>query len=277
MLSRLAASVDTVTASVRGYEYADYAQAVYDLLWRDFCDWYLEAIKPTVRENPAQRAVLRAALDTILRLLHPVAPFITEAVFERLRELPAPVVPGLTLGAHHSGLLCLTPWPAADASLRDERAERDFERLRGLITAVREARAQQNVPPKRRVTLHLSSRDLAAAVAAAGGLVETLAGLERATTDPPPPGALSSVVTFEAAEQRLSNLSDAADTGSERSRLSKKVDDLEKSIAALEGRLNNPGYSQRAPPHLVQQTRDQLNSQIAERDAARAALQGLLS
>ncbi len=277
MLSRLAASVDAVTASVRAYEYADYAQAVYDLLWRDFCDWYLEAIKPTVRENPAQRAVLRAALDTILRLLHPVAPFITEAVFERLRELPAAEVSGLSLASHPSGLLCLTPWPAAAESLRDAAAERDFERLRGLITAVREARALQNVPPKRRVTLHLASPDLAAAVAAAGSLVETMAGLERATTDPPPPGALSSVVTFEAAEQRLSNLTDAADTGSERARLSKKVEDLEKSIAALETRLSNPGYAQRAPANLVQQTRDQLNAQIAERNAARAALEGLPS
>ncbi len=278
MLSRLEATVRESTEAIRGYEYSAYAQGVYDLLWRDFCDWYLEAIKPTVRQNAAQKAVLRATLDAILRLLHPICPFITEAIHERLRTIPAAPVHGLTLG--EANLLCLAPWPTAEGSLHNADAEARFERLRSLIGAIREARAQQSIPPKRRITLHLhaGAKDLAGQIQDAAGLVETMAGLERATLDPAPSGEPTSPLTFEAMEHRLGGLFDAASGGdldAEKARLNKKVEDLSKEIAALEGRLNNPGYAQRAPAALVQQTRDQLATKVAERDATSAALKGL--
>src|SRR5690606_25824857 len=159
MLSRLSASVEQIDQSIRGYEFSAYAQTLYDVLWRDFCDWYLEGVKPTVGDDAAQRAVLRATLDTILRVLHPVAPFITETIYERLQDIPSAPVAHLALHDSPSGLLCLAPWPRAAAQLRDEDAERDFERLRSLIEAIRQTRASQGVPPKRQVTLHLNPQD----------------------------------------------------------------------------------------------------------------------
>ncbi|TVQ59408.1 MAG: hypothetical protein EA379_11200 [Phycisphaerales bacterium] len=276
MLSRLRASAETIDSALRNYEFSVYAQTVYDLLWRDFCDWHLEAIKPTVRESAAQRAVLRASLDAILRLLHPIAPFITEAIHERLRTLLAPAVRGLHLP--ESDMLCLAPWPQADESLRDEHAEREFDRLRDLIGVVREARSLQNVPPKRRITLHLDGAgapDLLALAQRERILVETLAGLETIEGTLPGAGVAATALAFEGREHALSNLTDALDTGAERERLEKKMADLDKSIGALESRLNNPGYANRAPPNLVQQTRDQLESAVKERDATRGALERL--
>src|SRR5690606_19798947 len=75
MLSRLTAATGAIDNALRHYQFKDYADAVYDLLWRDFCDWYLESIKPTLATDPNQPAVLRLVLDAILRLMHPVTPF----------------------------------------------------------------------------------------------------------------------------------------------------------------------------------------------------------
>jgi valyl-tRNA synthetase len=275
MLSRLASSVEEINRSIRGYEFSSYAQSLYDLLWRDFCDWYLEGVKPTIGEDAEQRAILRASLDVILRVLHPVAPFITETIYERVRELPRGDIAGLGLHEGDPPLLCVAPWPTVLPGLRDENAEREFERLRTLIESVRQARASQNVPPKRQVTLHLNPQDagLLGLVRMNEEFVRAMCGVKEISIDAP--SGPSSVFTMDAFEHRLGDLVDVADAGAERARLEAKVADLTKSIAALEGRLANPGYAERAPAHLVQQTRDQLAAQIAERDATLEALKGL--
>lgn len=281
MLSRVATTVADVDAALAEYHFAPYATAMYDLLWRDFCDWYLEAIKPTVASSASQRAVLRATLDAILRMLHPIAPYITETIHERVRSLPPTAsIAGLDLAgdpkdaarrasAKWHGMLCREHWPKADASLRDERAESSFERLRQLVTACREVRSQHQVAPKRRVTLHVDAA-LAEEIGAAGGLVETLAGLAEVSTAKPAGAAVT--FSFDSKECFLSDLADQVDAGAERERLTKQIADLDKSIVALEGRLANPGYADRAPKHLVDQTRDQLAKAKTDRDAARAAL-----
>ncbi|MCW5767755.1 MAG: valine--tRNA ligase [Phycisphaeraceae bacterium] len=281
MLSRVAATVADIDQSLASYQYAPYATAMYDLLWRDFCDWYLEAIKPTVASSAPQRAVLRATLDAILRMLHPIAPYITEAVHERVRLLPpTAAIAGLDLtgdakdaarraSAKWAGMLCREIWPRADASLRDERAEVSFERLRQLVTACREVRSQHQVSPKRRVKLHVDAA-LAKEIGAGGGLVETLAGLGEVSTATPAAAAVT--FSFDSKECFLSDLADQVDAGAERERLTKQITDLDKSITALEGRLGNPGYADRAPKHLVDQTRDQLMKAKADREAARANL-----
>ncbi|MBL8875278.1 MAG: valine--tRNA ligase [Phycisphaerae bacterium] len=274
MLSRLATATKEINDSIANFEYSNYAQTMYDLLWRDFCDWYLEAIKPTIASDKAQQAVLRATLDCILRLLHPIMPYVTEAVYEQVRLIPAAHVRGISLGASRKAdLLCTAGWPEVDASLRDEKTEAAFERARALITAIREVRSQHAVQPKRRITLHAPAGLLDADASA---LVQTLAGVE--TITPSAPAANSVAMAFESSQLHLSNLKDAAaagDTTAERERLQKVISDNEKSIATLEGRLNNPGYAQKAPPAMVKQTQDQLAKAKADKDAAAAALAAL--
>jgi valyl-tRNA synthetase len=281
MLSRLATAVNEATTAIEQFEYSNYAQSVYDLLWRDFCDWYLEAIKPTVASDPRQQAVLRASLDTILRLLHPIMPYVTDAIYEQVRLLPAASIDGLTLAAPRKGdLLCTAGWPTAAPSLRDTDAEAALERTRSLVTALREARSQHQVAPKRKVTLHAPAGLLKPDEAA---LVQTLALIETIDTGAQPSGAVA--ITFQGKQFFISNLRDAAAatapgaSGSvndaERERLTKLIADSEKSIATLEGRLNNPGYAQKAPPAMVTQTQQQLAKAKADRDAAKAALTAL--
>lgn len=278
MLSRLHAGVRDVEAALADYEFANYAQSLYDLLWRDFCDWYIEGIKPTVDSSPRQRAVLAHALETIVRLLHPVTPFVTEAIWEHLREIRTDRIEGIELGpSRKGGLLCTAGWPRIAESLRDEAAEREFERLRSLITAIREVRSQHNVHDRRKITLHAPAPPHSAAAVlaminapSAAGLVPTLAGLE-AVTDAPPPAA-HVALRFEGHELFLSNLADAVDAATEKARLEKLVADLRKTIATLSGRLGNAGYMSKAPAKLVEETRSQLDK---AQDELRAALEHL--
>ncbi|MFG0307488.1 MAG: class I tRNA ligase family protein [Phycisphaerales bacterium JB040] len=274
IISRLSATTSAINTALATYQFKDYADALYDLLWRDFCDWYLEAIKPTLAEDPNQPAVLRLVFDAILRLLHPVTPFITEAIHERLATVPAREIDGLEFAgaALAADTLARSGWPTPAPGTRDEVAEAAFDRCRELITVVREVRAKNGVPPKRRITLHASAA-LANDVQRWSPLVETLAGIDSVTTDAPE--GLASAFTFESGEHRLSNLADALDAGAERERLGDQLARLDKDIAGLEGRLNNPGYTEKAPAHLVDQTRAQLEKARADRQTVADALDKL--
>jgi valyl-tRNA synthetase len=282
ILSRLASAVRQIDTLLANYEFADYAEAMYRLLWWDLCDWYLEAVKPTIAQSPAQQAVLAAALRTITRLLHPITPFITEAVHEQLEAAVTAPVAGVTLTPPRTAnLLATAGWPILDIALVDAEAESAFEKLREVVTAVRNVRSEHQVPPKRKITLHVSAQ-AARALAAAPGLVETLAGLDRietlATPAPPAtPRPTGAAVTFRALgeEMLLTNLADAIDAGAERDRLTKHLETLRKSEGALAGRLSNPGYVDKAPAKLVEESKAQL-ARIREDIAATEAKLGAL-
>lgn len=273
MLSRVVHATGAINTAQRNYMFKDYADAIYDLLWRDFCDWYLESIKPTVGSDPNQAAVLRAVLDAILRLMHPITPFITEAIHERLSTIPMREIIGFNFEETKStASLCQSGWPIPDDELRDEVAEDAYGRLVALTTAIREVRASNKVPPKRQVVFHVSG-DLASDVSRWSPLIETLCNLKEVSSDPAPDSSASFV--FEGNEFRVSDLADAVDASVEKDRLTKELEDLSKSIGGLKGRLSNPGYTDKAPEHLVNQTRAELEQKIKDHDSVKAALDKL--
>jgi valyl-tRNA synthetase len=274
MLSRLHATARRVDAALAGYEFSAYAEACYDLLWRDFCDIYLEAVKPTIAQSAAQRGVLRAALETILRLLHPMMPFVTEAIHEHIGRLSIAPINGVELGAvGPSTPLALAPWPVLSDELHDEEAEARFGRVRALIDAINAVRAQHNVMPKRRVKLW-ASENVLGVIGDGAGVVQTLAGLASVSALADASGASESGVSllFEGQSMRLGDLADAVDQGTERERLAKELSEEERKVATLQGRLSNPGYIQRAPAKLVEETQSQLDQAQASRDRLKAAL-----
>jgi len=272
MLSRIAEAGQKIEAAMAEYRFNVYADVVYDLAWNEFCDWYLEAIKPSVRTSAATQAVLRAALGTIIRLIHPICPFITEAIWERLRHYETPHAPGLKRDG--VALLCQASWNEVSPDLRDPNAERVFERLRGLVTAIRDVRAQQQVSPSRALTLHAPG-DVAEELHLVHDEIRTLARLERIDTDAPE--GLSTPFTFEGCELRLSGLRDEKAGGAEeeKARLARQIEDLDQSIGVLEKRLSNPGYVEKAPSHLVEQTRAELDARKSERETVRRSLERL--
>ncbi len=275
MLSRLAAAIDAMDDALSEYHFARCAEIAYDLLWRDFCDWYLESIKPTIATDPQQQAVLRATLDAILRLLHPLIPFVTETIYERLQEIETPPAPGLDLDAPtHDALLCSAPWPRMDATWRSEKAESEFERLQTLVRTIRDVRGQQKVHPRRKITLHVDS-ETATELVQSAEIVAALAGVgEIAGPDVQRPDN-AVALRFSDRELHLSDLTDALDADAERERLEREIGEHEKSLAALDKRLSNPGYTDKAPAHLVEETRSQRAKAAEELAAARNALEAL--
>jgi valyl-tRNA synthetase len=258
MLSRLASSVAQADSCLKTCQFSEYADVMYKLLWWDFCDWYLEAIKPTVDRSPGQQAVLACALQTILRLLHPITPFVTEAIWEHVRELQTAAVAGVKLDRPRiEGLLCTAGWPEIAPHLADTAVEAQFESLRELINLIRNLRSEHQVLPKRKITLHAPS-SVIERLNLAPGLVETMAGLERVMADAPAGDARAVALRFDGQELFASNLADMVDAGAERDRLSKQLEQLRKSEIALAGRLGNPGYADKAPAKLVEESKAQL-------------------
>ncbi len=275
ILSRLARTVRQCDKALAGYAFAEYATACYDFFWRDLCDWYIEAVKPTVAENPTQQRVLAACLDAALRLLHPAMPFVTERLWEALNDAwpDTRSVDGLML--QPSELLVLAHWPEAANVLIDEDAEAEFGRTQEIVGAIREARTRLKVPP--RDTIELSSEEPAAiakSVAENRWIAETLAGFRGREFGPsvrPPEGA--AVVLAGGCKIFLHGL--GGDTSAQRAALEKKRDELAKSVANFEKRLGNKSYVDKAPAHLVQETRDQLaatRQQLADVEAQLEAL-----
>ncbi|MDI9403735.1 MAG: class I tRNA ligase family protein, partial [Limnohabitans sp.] len=255
MLARLERSVRAYDAAVAEYEFHRVAEVVYDLVWRDFCDWYLEGVKPTIRSNATQQAILAAALDAILRMLHPICPFVTETLWPSVQALGKGAVDGVTLPP--SALCATAAWPVFDARLRDEKALAEFARVQALVDAIRKVRGERQVSPKRRIAL-LASDSVRALIASSGGVVETLAGLESVVQSPASRPATAVAIPFEGSELLLDGMMDAVDADAERGRLAKLIADREKQAAGMRAKLGNEAYVAKAPPALVEETRKKL-------------------
>lgn len=296
MLSRLRGAIVRIDEAIKNYEFSEYALALYDVFWRDFCDWYLEAVKPTAATNAAQRAILVDVLSSMVRLLHPVMPFMTEAVWEKISKIPHGTTAGLKLHKPRvGGLLCSAGWPVADAALHDESAEKEFARLQALVTFVREARSAHTVAPKKKVRLHvpdaiagfvkehavllityctLESIETGAVTARDAvtftfdALEFAISGLHEATEGAPAPGANAhaggGVLTQDggglgaASPSGDNSQGNAQLSETEHAHLSKRKTDLMKEISTYEGRLANPGYALKAPPSMVEETKEKL-------------------
>jgi valyl-tRNA synthetase len=255
ILSRLAATLTDLETALSTYRFDAYAKAVYDFFWGDFCGWYLEAIKPAMKDParaPATAAVLGATLDASLRILHPIMPFITEAIWTHLNAaVHDRSLPGLSLPP--SKRLVRAAWPSAPA--RNPEAEALFTRAQEIVGAIRNLRNQHKVDLKKVLPVTINGQGLAEAkeiIELAGGCAVAFSAL------PPADAATVLVAGCEVHVQGV------IDPNAEANRLAKRREELSKQVATLEGRLASPAYTDKAPPHLVEQTRKQLADARAE-------------
>ncbi|MEX0654748.1 MAG: class I tRNA ligase family protein, partial [Phycisphaeraceae bacterium] len=273
ILSRLARVVQSSGQSLNHYEFSQYAQTLYDFFWRDLCDWYIEAVKPTVAGNPLQRQVLATCIDASLRLLHPVMPFITERLWEHLNAIvPERGVAGVTLPA--SELLVQATWPKVARDRIDEGAEKTFELLRQVVSAARQVRTQHTVPPRQTVDLSAAAPPaIAQRLLEHQRLIDVLANVTCREIGPrvDRPADAAAAVTGDI-ELYLHGL---IDPDTERQRLEKRVGELAKQIKTLQGRLSNESYVSKAPAKLVEESRDQLAAVEREAEAVQEQLAAL--
>jgi valyl-tRNA synthetase len=255
--SRLAAVTEEATSRLDRYDLGGYASTVTDFAWNDFCDWYLEMAKIELRD-PAVSAATAArvwrtgadALAHILRLLHPVVPFVTEEIWAAL---------GTTLPEPSGSLLMTTPWPLAGQ--RDLAAEAAFDSVADVVRAARNQRTESRVAAGATIGLHLVPTDAASAAAAEAGrrYVEPLARVRcevlAAGTPAPTRG-----VTATALGAIWVDVADSS--GDERS--AERAAELRRSRERLLGLLGDPSFVSRAPAAVVERERQRL-AEIEER------------
>jgi valyl-tRNA synthetase len=275
ILHRLGKTIESADKALAEYRFSDYATTLYDFVWRDLCDWYIEIVKRSLSETPSQQRVLVTCLDASLRLLHPVMPFITERLWSALNErVPSEWrgVPGLALPSHD--LLIHAAWPTAGEALKDASAEANFEKLRAIVEAVRNARSAYKIPPKQEVD----------ATTQAPGPMSQLIFETRYLTGPltncrgcgvgphlDRPAGSAAVLIGDVTVY----LHDVVDVETEKARLEKLLADKQKQVKTFEGRLSNEKYVNNAPAHLVQETRDQHAAAVKELEQVQQQIDAL--
>jgi valyl-tRNA synthetase len=272
IISRLHKTLHAIEDAIADYQFNAYADAVYHFVYDDFCGWYVEAIKPTIKTNAAQQQVLRTVLNATLRLLHPIMPFVTETLWQPVAACGFAGIEGIKL-PHHE-VLAQAPWPDITCSVEDKSAVATFERIQSLVEAIRQIRAQNKVKDKQEIRLHAPSQVMAL-IQQAGGVVEALARLKSvdAITEQKPKGSIP--FAFEGAELLVSELVDAVNVDAEKARLTKVIAEKTRAILGFNNKLGNEGYVSKAPPEKVEETRALLRQAEADRDAATSALQSL--
>ncbi|MDR6116410.1 MULTISPECIES: valine--tRNA ligase [unclassified Sphingomonas] len=253
-------TVQAVDLALADYRFDGAANAIYQFVWSRFCDWYLELIKPVLQGGEAggeeTRAVAGWVLDQILVLLHPFMPFITEELWH-------------AMGARDHDLI-VAHWPMADARALDPEAEREIDWLIRLVSEIRAARTELNVPPGARLPMHV--RDANEATTAR--LVRQASALARLArvdaADGEVSGGAAQVVVDEATF--VLPLEGVIDLDAERQRLTKAIAAVEKERDALGGRLSNASFVERAKPEAVEKARADHADKMAEAARLHAAL-----
>ncbi|MEI6417552.1 MAG: valine--tRNA ligase [Sphingomonadales bacterium] len=260
IIGEVKATAQALEQAIADFRFDAYADAIYRLVWNRFCDWYLELIKPLLAEGAEPqaaaetRAVAGWALDQLLVMLHPVMPFLTEELWH-------------ALGTRDD--LILAQWVATDALPVDAAASADIDWLIGLISEVRSARTEVNVPPSAKLAYALEGGDAQTArrLADNASAIERLA---RITPGQAVAGGRLAVVHGEAT--LLIPLGDVIDIAAEKARLDKALAASVKERDALAGRLGNPGFVERAKPEAVDKAREDHAARAAEADRLAAAL-----
>jgi valyl-tRNA synthetase len=268
VLSRLVVTVAAVRTSLDAYRFNDAASAVYQFLWHELCDWYLEIAKRTLYEtdNPIARAVtqrtLVQTLETTLRLLHPFMPFISEEIWQRL--------------PHEGESIMIAPFPKAGRRWRDPGAERAMKPVIDIVGAIRAIRSESRIPPavELSVTIRPGSEATAQAVEAAATLIGALSksaiSIAREAARPP-----QSAHAVAGDADVFVQLAGVVDLGAERNRLLKEIDRAGKEISFLQGKLARPEFVERAPAEVVERERARLAEQQKIHEKLSASLAGI--
>ncbi|MBM4080201.1 MAG: valine--tRNA ligase, partial [Planctomycetes bacterium] len=257
ILSRLNSVTERCTAALEKYQFNEAADTLYHFVWHEFCDWYLECIKPRLRETAEAsdramaQAVLTRVLDSILRLLHPFTPYVTEEIWQHLkRTVPAQGALGADLS---KPALIASEWPKPDSEFTDRAIEETMDLLQGLIRGVRDIRNKMNVQDKQPVRALVSAADAKQerAIQRHSAFLIHLANLQLLEVGvglPKPPASATAVV---GQAQVFVPLEGLIDLSAERKRLEKKIEDTQRLLTGVQAKLSNANFVQKAPQAIV--------------------------
>ena len=261
ILSRLSQTVETTARAFESYRFNEAGDSIYHFVWDEFCDWYLEAAKSRIQAGDASpKVVLAYVLDQILRMLHPIAPFITEALWTSLNTAAPVRGPGNRTG---EAMLMTAKWADRDGSV-DEAAERDFDALREIVRSIRNIRTHHSAPPGKLLDCIFEAKgDQAEFIASHCAFLASQARLGEIQIGDSKPEEGSGAASVAIGDMHIHVLG-VVDTEAERERLTKQREKLQKGIAASEGKLANRGFVSRAPETVVEEERRRLERYRAE-------------
>ncbi len=244
---RLCENVDRL---MQAFEFGEAGRQIYDFLWGEFCDWYIEASKTQSDPPPA----LLYVLERTLRLLHPFMPFVSEEIWQHLRPYSSE--------ACGSDTIMLSAYPQSEAGLVGEGAERDMELIMELVRGIRNARAEFAVEAGRRIEAIIAAGDQADLLRSQSAVICALARLDPARLTIQPaltakPGQAVAVVA--GAVECYLPLAGLVDVAAERQRLQKEIGETEAEAARAAARLDNPAYVSKAPAAVVDKDRARLS------------------
>jgi valyl-tRNA synthetase len=264
MVSRLQRAEAEAREALRVYRFDNYARAIYQLVWDEYCDWYVELAKVQLAQGDAAQAratrrTLTRVLESTLRLAHPVIPFITEELWQRVAPL-----------AGKSGdSIMRQPYPDPDTGRIDEAAEREIETLKQMVTACRTLRTEMGIAPSQKIPLVIQGEQ--ARLAGFIPYLMALARLSEVSVEPELPSADAPISIVGDARLMLRV---EVDVAAERARLEKEIARVEGEIGKAQAKLANASFVERAPAAVVAQekqrlanytaTLEQLNAQLAK-------------
>ncbi len=267
IVSRLQTTIETAHEALTNYRFDLLAQTIYEFTWNEFCDWYLELSKPVLTSADSTEAQLRGTrytlittLETILRLLHPIMPFITEEIWQRVAPLAN--IAGKTI--------MLQPYPQTNKKLKNAAAETELHWLKNIIIAIRTVRSEMNIAPGKPLPILLrKGTNLDKKLFTANQhLITTLAKLATITwlkNDEQPP---ESATALAGELEILIPMAGLIDKTEESNRLSREIAKLKKEAERAEAKLQNPSFVDRAPEDVVTKEK----ARLTELNAALAKL-----
>lgn len=270
ILSKMDQAIAAATGQIEKLQMSDSMKSVYHFFWDDYCDWYLELIKPRLYqekgsiERKTAEVVATHVLKNCMHLLHPFIPFITEEIWQRLKN---PAEESLVVDA----------WPET-AGWTDQVAEDEMQFIQLVTTGLRTARAEMNVPPasKAEVVYRSQRKSVRDQIQANRGYIEQLARLENMVemTDNDPPENAAAVIAGEA--ELFMPLAGLINLDVERSRLQKEIARLEKQVVGLEKKLANESFLAKAPRDIVDSERGKLRDFSRKLEKLKGSLERLV-
>jgi valyl-tRNA synthetase len=283
IVSRFAATLAQVDKSLTEYRFDFAASALYEFTWYEFCDWYLELSKPilqgeasTEAQKRGTRRTLVTVLEALLRALHPLMPFITEEIWQRVNPLAAPLLAAQETRANQKTFdsVMVAPYPAASSYASDADADAEVTWLKQIILAVRQIRGEMDIAPSRKIPLLLQNAPaLDRALAQKHfAYLSRLAGLESVNALAAGEAAPESATAMLGELTLLVPMAGLIDPKAEVERLTKRIAKNESDIGKLSAKLGNDNFVRNAPPEVVAGDRGRVAELTAQNESLKVQL-----
>ncbi|MGC8639552.1 MAG: valine--tRNA ligase [Isosphaeraceae bacterium] len=273
ILSKLDETIAETTSDLGCYRFAEASRRLRDFTWGEFCDWYVEFVKTRLREpgtRPEAQRVVAALLDTLCRLLHPTMPFVTEQIWQSLGQL-APSR-GLPEPREAEPSVCIAAWPKP-LGIAGQDAVATVIQWQEKIQAIRNLRAERNVPPAAKVEpIIVADGPIGRRLEQGEAFFKSLAGASAVTITSQAQKPAEAAVAVLADAEIILPLEGLIDKKAECAKLRKALADLEKQIRPLEAKLANEAFVSRAPTEVVESQRTKLNELVAQHSSVAALI-----